>query len=196
MARIGGRNLGFAWFIGILSLGAVALLVFLAAPMLPSVLSWAGGIIFVAEPTPTPTPPTADELKKCEDLAGESLSDKLAAEHGFSVIPSRDAPVTSATAFVAALKPTVSITCTWHSDEGTLSATRASVGTDAGSIAQSGLPARGFTCEQVSGRVVCTRASHGDIETISAGGGTWLSTSEKGWHPEQFADQLAATVWK
>ena len=68
-------------------------------------------------------------------------------------------------------------------------------GLTAGAIAAAALPAAGFACEAREDRTRCTRTDGDVVETIEAGGGLWLSTSETGWHPAGYADATAARVW-
>ena len=45
MAKIGGRNTAFAWLVGIVTLAVVVGLVWLAAPMIPTVFGWTGQVV-------------------------------------------------------------------------------------------------------------------------------------------------------
>jgi hypothetical protein len=44
-------------------------------------------------------------------------------------------------------------------------------------------------------RTRCTRTDGDLTETIEAGGGRWLSTSERGWHPSDYVSRIAKRVW-
>ena len=105
------------------------------------------------------------------------------------------APVTTATALVSALSPDVQLTCFWHADAGTVSTTLATVPPDAGAIAAAALPGSGFTCESVDERTRCTRTDGDLTETIEAGGGLWLSTSESAWHPAGYVSRTGDRIW-
>lgn len=45
MARIGGRNTAFAWFVGVVCAGIVGLLVYLASPMVPVIGNYIDGML-------------------------------------------------------------------------------------------------------------------------------------------------------
>ena len=72
-----------------------------------------------------------------------------------------------------------------------MTTTLAAVPTDAGAIAAAALPGTGFECADVAERTRCTRIDGDLTETIEAGGGLWLSTSESAWHPSGYASRTA-----
>jgi hypothetical protein len=109
--------------------------------------------------------------------------------------PSTEPPASSARGLVDALAPRVTYTCDWTSAEGTLSTTLATVPADAGAIAETALPALGFTCERVATRTRCVLKTDGRVETIETAGGLWVSSVEDGWHPSSYVDGIAETVW-
>lgn len=200
MARVGGRNAFIAWVVGIGCAATLGALAFLAVPLLPASVSWFGGTVggngeatapvaggSEADPTGAPT--------ECDQLYGEALWAALRFSDGAILTPSQDAPTTTATALVGALQPQVQLTCAWNASAGTVSTTVATVATDAGAIAASALPASGFTCEAREERTRCSRTDGDLAETIEAGGGLWVSTSETGWHPAGLADRVADRVW-
>ncbi|THE06913.1 hypothetical protein [Microbacterium oleivorans] len=204
MARVGGRNAGFAWFVGIVSAAIVVTLLVLAAPMFPAATQWltqTGGTAQRAidpdapSPAPQASPDATAAPPTCRDLYNEASWAALRVTDGAKVAASTDPPVSSATAVVAALEPSVALTCLWTSDKGRISTTVATVPTDAGAIAAAALPGKGFECGEADGRVRCTRADGKLVETIEAGGGRWLSTSQQAWHPEQYAARVAEAVW-
>lgn len=197
-----------AWVIGVGCAAAVGALAVIALPMLPVSVSWLGGAagapiasssVVATDATPRPSgsasaagaaPPTT-----CDQLYDEALRADLDVAEGSQLTRSIDAPETTATALVAALQPRVTLTCGWRSDQGTISTTLAAVPTDAGALAASALPHAGFTCTAQGARARCTRSDGDLVETIEAGGGLWLSTSERGWHPSGYAGRTAARVW-
>ena len=198
MARVGGRNAIFAWVVGIGCAATVGVLAALAVPMIPASVSWVGEA--VQRPS-TSTPAAAADAEAggvpttCAQLYDQALWAALRFTQGSAMTPSTDPPTTTAAQLVTALKPQVSLTCTWHADAGTVATTLATVPADAGPIAASALPAAGFTCTSQGERTRCAR-SDGDLtETIEAGGGRWLSTSESGWHPADYVSRTAKRVW-
>ncbi|CAL4860867.1 hypothetical protein [Microbacterium sp. MM2322] len=199
MARVGGRNAGFAWFVGIVSAAVVVTLLVLAAPMFPAATQWIAQAGGSAQRAGDPDDPaaTADATStplQCRDLYNEAAWAGLRWTDGAELTPSMDPPVTSAADFVTALDPDVTVTCRWTSDKGEISTTVATVPTDAGAIAAASLPGQGFECVE-DDRIRCTRTAKDLIETIEAGGGLWVSTSQEKWHPKRYADGVAASVW-
>ncbi|MFT3798125.1 hypothetical protein [Microbacterium sp.] len=199
MARIGGRNAAFAWIVGVCCAAIVGVLALLAAPMIPASVAWVSSAMNeTATPEAVATgdgagaagPPT-----ECDQLYDEALWASLRFASGSVLTPSTAAPVTTAESLVAALQPQVTLTCSWHSDKGIVSTTLATVPTDAGAIAAAALPGVGFACTTEGERTRCTRTDGDLVETIEAGGGVWLSTTETGWHPEDYANRTADRVW-
>ncbi|PZU46579.1 MAG: hypothetical protein DI566_07005 [Microbacterium sp.] len=200
MARIGGRNAFIAWVVGIGCAATVAVLAVLALPLVPASLAWVGES--VNRPAETSEPVAAGDAQaaggvptECPGLYDEALWATMRFARGSVMSPSKDAPVTTATALVTALQPQVTLTCFWKADAGTVSTTLATVPTDAGAIAAAALPAAGFACEAQGERTRCTRTDGDLIETIEAGDGLWLSTSQQGWHPAEYVGRTADRVW-
>lgn len=214
MARVGGRNAAFAWVVGVGCLAILGVLAALAAPMIPASVAWFGGAVENARGTalepggaedgagdavPTSAPVAAGDAgampTECPQLYDEALWATMRFTPGAVLTPSKDAPATTASALVAALSPQVQLTCFWHADAGTVSTTLATVPPDAGAIAVAALPATGFACETQDERTRCTRTDGDLIETIEAGGGLWLSTSEDAWHPSEYVRRTGDRVW-
>lgn len=164
MAKIGGRNTVFAWFVGLVSLAVVAGLVWLAAPMTPVVLAWTGQIVDSAldpraappsaQPSPSPTvsvpPPVQNEAvgapTVCGDLYPRALWDQLKAADGTSLDESIEFPPSSVAGLPEALGAQVTIGCAWTDASGTATVTVADVDPSAVQTAQNVLPATGFVC--------------------------------------------------
>ncbi|MDD7963223.1 hypothetical protein [Microbacterium thalli] len=190
MSRIGGRNVVFAWVVGVVCIAVVGTLAVLTLPLVTTGMGLLGGSGPAAEATAE-----GDGPDQCRDLYPEALWGALQYTPGAELTASTDAPATTAGAFVDALAPTVRFTCTWSSDIGSIATTVAEVGTDAGSIAASALPGQGFSCSDDGQRVLCTRADGDLIETIEAGGGHWVSTFQTAWHPEGYARRVGNAVF-
>lgn len=203
MARVGGRNAAFAWVVGVGCLAILGVLAALALPLIPASMTWFGTTVDTAQGTsqtaPTSVPVAAGEEgalpTECPALYDEALWATMRFTRGAVLTPSKDAPVTTATALVSALSPDVQLTCFWHADAGTVSTTLATVPPDAGAIAAAALPGSGFTCESVDERTRCTRTDGDLTETIEAGGGLWLSTSESAWHPAGYVSRTGDRIW-
>ncbi|WP_454131127.1 hypothetical protein [Microbacterium lacticum] len=203
MARVGGRNAAFAWVVGVGCLAILGVLAALALPLIPASMTWFGTTVGTAQGTsqtaPTSAPVAAGEEgalpTECPALYDEALWATMRFTRGAVLTPSKDAPVTTATALVSALSPDVQLTCFWHADAGTVSTTLATVPPDAGAIAAAALPGSGFTCESVDERTRCTRTDGDLTETIEAGGGLWLSTSESAWHPAGYVSRTGDRIW-
>ena len=202
MARVGGRNAAFAWVVGLACAATVGVLAFLAIPMIPASVSW----LAEAAGRPSTSTPAAEATGKaasvdgaptrCADLYDEALDAALTFAPGAAgLTTSSDAPTTTASQLVDALRPQVVFTCAWRADAGTVTTTLATVPADAGPIAAAALPSAGFTCSSQAERTRCTRTEGELTETIEAGGGRWLSTSETGWHPSDYVTRIAKRVW-
>lgn len=200
MARVGGRNAFLAWTVGLGCAAVVGVLAVLALPMVPASLGWIDETVNPPAATGEAVAAAADGAAEgppatCDGLYDEALWATLRFTEGAVMTPSTDAPTTTATALVAALQPQVTVTCTWHSDLGEVTSTIATVPTDAGAIAAAALPAAGFACAAEGERTRCTRTDGDLAETIEAGGGLWLSTSESAWHPAEYVRRTADRVW-
>ena len=203
MARVGGRNAAFAWVVGVGCLAILGVLAALALPLIPASMTWFGTTVDTAQGTsqtaPTSAPVAAGEEgalpTECPALYDEALWATMRFTRGAVLTPSKDAAVTTATVLVSALSPDVQLTCFWHADAGTVSTTLATVPPDAGAIAAAALPGSGFTCESVDERTRCTRTDGDLTETIEAGGGLWLSTSESAWHPAGYVSRTGDRIW-
>ena len=196
MTRVGGRNAAAAWVVGVLCAGVVAVLAVLALPLLPVGLAWLDG---GSQPTSEPAADgdsSGDGMPvECRDLYSDALWGRLVSAEDSLLSPSKEVPTTSPGSLVDALQPTVHFTCDWTSADGTISTTFAEVPTDAGAIAKAALPAEGFECANTKDRVRCTLTVDDRVETIEAGGGLWLSTTQAGWHPSNYVDDTAERVW-
>lgn len=204
MARIGGRNAWLAVPAGLVCLGVVAALVWLATPMVPTVVQW-GGDTLRAATTPKPVP--ADEVSPVERAADsgdfdcrELYPDALWSEltwHGQALLAqSKAAPTTAVTELADVLQPDVRVTCAWRlSNVGEIATTLALVGDDALLLADASLRGQGFACEAQNERLHCTRTREGVVESHSLAGGMWLSSVETTWHPEAYAARLDRYVW-
>lgn len=180
MARIGGRNTAFAWFVGVVSLAVVVGLVWLAAPMAPVVFGWTGQIVDSAmnprprtpsaapsaTPTTTPPPPAdsglAGPASACGDLYPRALWDQLKAAPGTSLDESIEFPPSSVAGLPEALGARVTIGCAWADAAGTATVTVADVGASAVQTAQSVLTATGFVCAPLADGVRCELAAGDD----------------------------------
>lgn len=190
MARIGGRNVVFAWIVGVICAGVIGALLILTVPLVTTGMGLIGGGVAAGGRA------TADEgPQQCRDLYPEALWVSMQYTPGAELAQTDDAPVSTASALVGALAPEVRFTCVWTADAGSISTTVAAVGTDAGSIAASALPAQGFSCSEREARTLCSRSEGDLIETIEAANGLWVSTSQTGWFPEQYASRVGNTVF-
>ncbi|HYJ50770.1 MAG TPA: hypothetical protein VEX12_12730 [Microbacterium sp.] len=204
LARTGGRNSWIAWPAGLLCAAVVAVLAWLAQPMLPVSVAWMGDMLRATTSQPVAAPAT--EAPASRAIASGELDcralypDDLWAEITWTpeVLLSQDAapPPTVITALTDALAPSVRISCHWQAGDGrTIESTLSRVAGDAGAIAESSLRGQGFDCASDSDAVVCTRTAADVLEEHTLRGGLWLSSVERGWHPEFYGTRLAAHVW-
>lgn len=190
-----------AWIIGVVCVGAVAALVLLALPILP----FSVDLFRQGNDTASQSPDTdAVTDGSCREMYVEPLWATLEWTPGSSLEVSTEAPDSAAPEVVTALDLVVDVRCDWTSDRGTIATTRASVASDAGDILRSALPPLGFVCTDITEgapRVRCVLVGKNDagetirIETIEAGEGTWVSSVQEGWWPEQYATRVGNQVW-
>ena len=204
MARVGGRNSWIAWPAGILCAAVVGTLAWLAQPMLPVSVTWAGDMLRAAT-TPVPPVPVVESVATRALAPGDIdcralYPDRLWAELTWTpdVLLSQDTapPPTEVTTLTDALAPSVRLSCHWRTDDGrTIVSTLAGVAADAGPIADASLRGQDFTCTTDADAVVCARTTGDVIEEQTIRGGLWLSRVERAWHPEAYGARLAAQVW-
>lgn len=199
MARVGGRNSAFAWIVGILCAGVVGVLAWIAAPLMPVAVQ------FVADQLNPPTSEPAagsggagaddPQPSECRDLYPGDLWSELTRTEDAVLTPSDEWATSAASGLLDALTPTLRFTCAWTGDERAVVTSLADVPADAGAIAETALPALGFTCAPVEVRTRCVREDGQTVETIETGGGLWVMSVESGWRPDRYADRVAAQVW-
>jgi len=204
LARTGGRNAWIAWPAGLLCAAVVGTLAWLAQPMLPVSVAWVGDMLRAASTPPKILPVTESVATRAlapGDIDCRALyPDRLWAELTWTpdVLLSQDAapPATAVTTLTDALTPSVRISCHWRTDDGhTIVSTLAGVASDAGPIADASLRGQGFACVTGADAVVCTRTAGDVLEEHTIRGGLWLSSVERGWHPEEYGARLSAHVW-
>jgi hypothetical protein len=199
MGMIGGRNGWIAWPAGLLCAGVVGGLVWLAAPAAPSAVLFVGNTLRNAAPTwnePRPLPTEVPLTEDCRSLYPGLLWLALGWNPEVVLAQSTALPATSAVAVRDALQPKVRMTCSWrNSAGGSVSTTLATVDAAASGVAQPALAAAGFACTASGDGVRCTKTTGTTIEDEIVRDGMWLSTTETGWHPPGYSDQLAARLW-
>ena len=204
MARIGGRNSWIAWPAGLLCAAVVAALAWLSQPMLPVSIAWMGDMLRASTTPPVTVPPTETLATRvgqpgdidCRALYPDSLWAELTWTPDVLLSQGNSAPATAVTALTDALAPTVRITCTWRAEPGrAITSTLATVGPDAGPIADAALRGAGFACTTDADALVCTRTAGDVLEEHTIRGGLWLSSVESAWHPDVYGERLATHVW-
>jgi hypothetical protein len=204
MARIGGRSTWLAVPAGLLCAGVVAALVYLAVPMVPVAITWAGEALRTATaPRPTPTvEATPAQLAAqgsaidCRTLYPDVLWAELSWKGGALLSQSKAPPATAVTSLTEALAPTPQVTCSWRLDTGAgIVTTLAAVADGAADIAGEALRGAGFSCDSDAGALRCQRARGDVIEEHTLRGGLWLSSIESAWHPEHYGARVEAHVW-
>jgi hypothetical protein len=200
MGMIGGRNGWIAWPAGLLCAGVVAGLAWLAAPAVPSAILFVGNTLRNASPTwddpqatvPAEIPLTAD----CRSLYPGLMWIALGWNPEVVLAQSTALPATSAASVRDALQPKVRMTCTWRNTAGgSVSTTLATVDAGASGVAEPALAAVGFTCAGSGDGIRCTKTTGTTREDEIVRDGMWLSTTESGWHPPGYTDQLTTRLW-
>lgn len=204
MARVPGRSLWLAAPAGVLCAIVVAALVWLAAPMGPVVVRWAGDVLRDASAragqqqtdAPLAASLSGDAPLDCRDLYPADLWRQLAWFPGALLGQSAAAPDTAVPGLIDALAPTVRLSCLWRTREGqTIQTVLSTVGADGARIAEDALEGAGFTCRPAAAGVSCTRSDGQGVETHAVRDGVWLASVERGWYLEDYATTVATRLW-
>lgn len=208
MARVGGRNRWIAVPVGLLCAGVVGALVWLATPMLPTTVQWAGETLrgattYVLAQDSDGDPIAVGTASKfttpaesgCRALYPDPLWAELTWTRGALLTQTVIPPPTAVEPLTEALAPAVLVTCGWRADgDLQLSTTVSRVAVDAPAIAQATLEGAGFRC--TTGAVLtCTRASGDVIEEHLLRDDLWVSTVETSWHPLDYGAQITTRLW-
>lgn len=204
MARIGGRSAWIAWPAALLCVGVVGALGWLALPMVPVSVAWAGDMLRAAT-TPQPPEPAAETLATriaaaepvdCRALYPDRLWAELTWTPDVLLSQSLAPPAGEDTSLIDALAPAVNLSCHWRVPDGRwISSTLASVAPDAAPIAEAALRGQGYSCATDAGALVCARTTGGLLEEHTLRDGLWLASAESDWQPEGYAALLARQVW-
>jgi hypothetical protein len=201
---IGGRSGWIAWPVGVLCVGVVAGLVWLAQPGVPGAVQLAGDLLRegsqsreAAASTPRPIESIGTALTDdCRSLYPDGLWSQLTWQPHIVLTQTQDAPDTSAVSVRDALQADVLMTCRWREPGGgTVSSTLARVDAEATLLAQPGFGSQGFNCAASGDGVRCTKTAGETTEIDIVRGGMWLSTIERSWHPERYSAQLVQRLW-
>ena len=199
---IGGRNGWIAWPVGIVCVGVVGGLVWLAAPGVPSAVQFAGDVLRsgsaqLEEPAHSPDPVvTLAAGDDCRELYPSDLWTELTWARDRVLSQSQDAPSTSAESVRDALSPDVLMTCAWRTGDGqTVTTTLSRVDAAAAAIARDAFTGAGFACAPLAAGVRCTHSAGTFDEDDIVAGDLWLVTTEDGWHPEGYTDRLVQHLW-
>lgn len=203
MARIGGRNLWLAWPAGLVCLGVVGALVYLATPAVPGTIRFVGDTLRAATSAPqaAPAQPVAQAALDgsaevdCRDLYPSELWGELAWTPEVLLSQTRAAPATAVVTLVEALQPAVRVTCAWRGASGSIVSTLAVVTPEASAVADAALRAEGYSCEAYGSGVSCRRSSGGVVEEHVVRDGLWLASALTAWQPEDYGARLASFVW-
>ncbi len=202
---IGGRSGWIAWPVGVLCIGVVGGLVWLAAPGIPAAVQLVGDVLrsgSAQNDRPAATPRPIESIgtaltDDCRSLYPDGLWASLTWQQHVVLDQSQSAPQTSATTVRDALNPEVLMTCAWRDGKGgTVTTTLSRVDAATAAIAGSGFASSGFACTPMSAAGVrCTKTTGGTSEEEIVDGEMWLTTTEKDWHPDGYTDQLVRRLW-
>ncbi|MDY0910308.1 hypothetical protein [Microbacterium sp. CFBP9034] len=204
MARVGGRNSWIAVPAGLACAAVVGALVWLALPMVPVTITWAGDTLRNAT-SPRPVAPVADTPARlaledadidCRALYSDSLWNELTWRGRTILDQTYDPPATAVTSLTEVLAPEVRLTCAWTDRaDGAIVTTLAVVGSDAPALAEAALRGQGFACEVTDAVLRCARTQEGTVEDHVVREGLWLSSSERAWHLEDYGRRLELQVF-
>ena len=204
MARTGGRSTWLAVPAGMLCVAIVAALVWLALPMIPVAIAWAGDSLRTAS-TPRPVltaPATPAELAAsgsaidCRAIYPDGLWGELAWYRGALLSQSVGPPATQVASVTEALAPNPRVTCSWRLETGGRIVTSlASVADGAAELADAALRGAGFSCTTSGDALRCRRVSGDVIEENTVRAGLWISSVATAWHPDEYGARVEAQVW-
>lgn len=207
MARIPGRNAWLAWPAGLLCATIVAALVWLALPMVPVAITWAGDTLRAATWSPVAAsegeagPPLLEEAESdraldCRRLYPDDLWAEIVWRPQALLTQNLAPPTSSVAALTEALAPQVRVTCVWRFDDGgTIATTLARVSADAAPVAEAALRGQAFECATTGDILHCTRSRAGVVEQHALRGELWLSSVVAADAPDAYGDRLAAELW-
>lgn len=202
MARTGGRRLWIAVPVTLLCFAVVAALVWLALPMLPAGVDWAGDSLRGAtdragqEQGPADASVLEAESPDCRNVFPDDLWSELVWTKGSLLDQDTELPPTESAALIEQLAPTVRVSCTWtEEDGGWISTTLSTVAPDAAAIAQQTLESEGFGCTLGDLALVCTRNSGGIREEHTIREGIWVANVESRWLPKRYGARIDAFLW-
>lgn len=204
MARVGGRNTWIAVPAGLACVAVTASLVWLSLPMIPVTVAWAGEMLRNAttpqvEPSPGDTPArraVAGESLDCRALYSDALWNELTWTGRSILDQSFDPPATAVTSLTEVVAPDVILTCAWtNSDGGMVVSTLAVVAADAPGLAEAALRGQGFSCAVGDTGLRCTGTQGDTVESHVFSEGLWLSSTERTWHPDDYAARLEQQVF-
>jgi hypothetical protein len=208
MARTGGRNTGFAWFVGIVIAAFVGALVWFAVPAFPGVAVWvgdqyrnatgAGTAEAEADATPTAEPteaPAAAFPADCAAMYPETLWALLQSTSGVQLAEDAAIPG-SAQELAQAIDASDPVVCHWRIPTGQgITTLVAKVADDASDVAATYLGSRRFACTTDGIRTACSRDADGRIVTHEVRSGVWTMSVQDGWRPPRYSDDVAARIW-
>lgn len=206
VARLAGRNTGFAWVVGVWCAAVVGALVVLAAPMAPVVTDWtlrtlpiigeqiaheAGAGEAVASTVP------AD----CDALASPELRAALRAGAPATFTAGAGEVLAGVPGLAELLAAEPAVDCRWTAADGTAQVWVATVGDDAAATAEELLLAVGFECSAHGDGVLCTRehAAAGDAaastESHLVRGTVWAAIVTSGWEQGGITGAVERMLW-
>lgn len=193
MARIGGRSLWLAWPAGIFCAAAVAALGVLAAPGIPTAVSFVGDTLRASTDTPAAAPGTpAEPAADCRHLYSQPLWSSMVWSPEALLWQRRTIPLSTPEA-VAAAAPTVVVTCHWRGVNGRFVETTVStVAPEGAAAARTTLASQGFACADDGDIVHCERTSGDVLEVHDLRGDRWVSSTLTGWMPDDYAAIVAS----
>lgn len=193
MARIGGRSLWLAWPVGVLCLAAVVALGVLAAPGVPTAVTFVGDTLRAASTATTgPAAEPAEPATDCRHLYSQPLWSSLVWSPE-ALLSQRRTPPASTPDAVAAAGSTVVVTCHWRgAGDAFLETTVSTVGPEGAAAVQATLAGQGFSCSTDDGTVHCERAGADALEVHDLRGDRWVSSTLHGWAPAGYAAIVAS----
>lgn len=202
MARTGGRRIWIAIPVTLLCFAVVGALIWLALPLLPASIDWAGDSLRAAseraqqQRDEANTQTLDSENIDCRNLYPDDLWSELVWTSGALLDQDTDPPNTRVVVLVEVLMPTVRVNCTWNEpDGGRIVTTLSAVAADAAVVAEQTMTAEGFACTANDDALVCTRNRDGIREEHTIREGYWLAHVQNRWLPQRYGTRIDAHLW-
>ncbi len=207
MAQTGGRSTWFAWLVGVVCLGIVAALAWLAVPALPGVSDWISDTLRAAtteeEPEPEVIVITDEDTgatrtlpAACRGLYPDDLWGLLESTADAELREGEDALAGQSSGLAEMLEAEPVLACEWVVPDGPSVGTRIwQVDAAAAEVADPVFRDAGYVCSANGQRIVCERTRDGVTTQHEIRDGLWVVDVYREWSPPGYYEAVAESVW-